>query len=124
MPKLTPPVAERRKHAATHHGITRQDPYHWLRAENWQEVMQAPETLAPDIRAYLEAENAWFEQEFGKRLPNWLGENERQFAEKRNFCIVRLETLLRWREVVLVDPSKLTTFWTQVHAAQGALADP
>ena len=66
MPKLTPPVAERRKHAATHHGITRQDPYHWLRAENWQEVMQGPETLAPDIRAYLEAENAWFEQEFGK----------------------------------------------------------
>ena len=60
----TPPVAERRQHAATHHGITRQDPYHWLRADNWQEVMQAPETLPADIRAYLEAENAYFAEAF------------------------------------------------------------
>ncbi len=45
MPKPMPPVAERRQHAATFHGITRQDPYHWLRADNWQEVMQQPETL-------------------------------------------------------------------------------
>ena len=32
----TPPVAERRQHAVTTHGITRHDPYHWLRADNWQ----------------------------------------------------------------------------------------
>jgi oligopeptidase B len=64
MPKLTPPVADKRQHATTVHGITRQDPYDWLRAENWQEVMQAPETLPADIRAYLEAENAYFESEF------------------------------------------------------------
>jgi oligopeptidase B len=62
----TPPKAERRQHAATIHGITRQDPYDWLRAANWQEVMQAPETLPADIRAYLEAENAWFEAGLGK----------------------------------------------------------
>jgi len=66
MSKLTPPVAERRQHAETRHGITRQDDYHWLRAENWQEVMQAPETLPADIRAYIEAENAYFEQELGE----------------------------------------------------------
>jgi len=64
MPKLTPPVAEKRQHAETIHGITRQDPYHWLRADNWQEVMQAPETLSADIRAYLEAENAYIAAEF------------------------------------------------------------
>ena len=64
MPKLSPPVAERRQHADTVHGITREDPYHWLRADNWQEVMQAPETLPADIRAYLEAENAYFAAEF------------------------------------------------------------
>ena len=29
--------------------------------------MQKPETLAPDIRAYLEAENAFYEAEFGTR---------------------------------------------------------
>lgn len=60
----TPPLAERRPHAVTHHGVTREDPWHWLRAENWQEVMQAPETLPADIRAYLEAENDWLRQNF------------------------------------------------------------
>jgi oligopeptidase B len=53
--KPTPPIADRRQHAITQHGITRQDPYAWLRADNWQEVMQAPETLPADIRNYLEA---------------------------------------------------------------------
>ena len=62
--KLTPPVADRRQHAVTQHGITRQDPYAWLRADNWQEVMQAPETLPGDIRGYLEAENAYFAESF------------------------------------------------------------
>lgn len=60
----TPPVAERRQHAATNHGITRQDPYHWLRADNWQEVMQDPSTLPTDIRSYIEAENAYFAESF------------------------------------------------------------
>lgn len=60
----TPPVAERRQHATTHHGITRQDPYHWLRADNWQEVMQDPSTLPADIRSYVEAENAYFAEAF------------------------------------------------------------
>lgn len=60
----TPPVAERRPHAVTDHGITRQDPYHWLRADNWQEVMQEPLALPADIRAYLEAENAYFAERF------------------------------------------------------------
>ena len=59
-----PPVAERRQHAVTNHGITRQDPYHWLRADNWQQVMQEPETLPADIRGYIEAENAYFAEAF------------------------------------------------------------
>jgi oligopeptidase B len=59
-----PPIAEKRQHAVTQHGVTRLDPYAWLRADNWQEVMQAPETLPGDIRAYLEAENAYFAQAF------------------------------------------------------------
>ena len=66
MTKATPPLAKRIPHEHTHHGIVRQDPYAWLRAGNWQEVMQRPETLDEEIRAYLEAENAWYEQEFGK----------------------------------------------------------
>jgi len=65
MTKPQPPVAKRVSHVTSHHGIERDDPYHWLRAENWQEVMQKPETLDAEIRAYLEAENAWYEAEFG-----------------------------------------------------------
>ena len=54
---LKPPVAEKRPVTDTRHGITRQDDYAWLRADNWREVMHDPSVLAPDIRAYLEAEN-------------------------------------------------------------------
>ncbi|MDR6952747.1 oligopeptidase B [Ancylobacter sp. 3268] len=46
------------------HGETLVDPFAWLRADNWREVMRDPSVLAPDIRAHLEAENraadAWF----------------------------------------------------------------
>ncbi|MCG8559605.1 MAG: S9 family peptidase [Hyphomicrobiales bacterium] len=52
------PRAEKRPKAETHHGITRVDDYAWLRADNWQEVMRDPGVLDPEIRAYLEAENA------------------------------------------------------------------
>lgn len=55
------PHVERRPVTHVVHGRERTDPYHWLRAENWQEVMRRPETLAPDIRAVLEAENAHLE---------------------------------------------------------------
>ncbi|MDR3475233.1 MAG: S9 family peptidase [Devosia sp.] len=61
-----PPVATRKPYSVTYHGVTRNDPYHWLRADNWQELFEAPERLAPEIRAYLEAENAYFEESFGK----------------------------------------------------------
>jgi oligopeptidase B len=58
--KTTPPAAPRRPVTYTHHGHRRTDDFAWLRAENWQEVMRDPSALAPDIRAYLEAENAYF----------------------------------------------------------------
>jgi oligopeptidase B len=44
-----------------HHGTARVDDYAWLRAANWQEVMRDPAVLDPDIRAYLQAENAYTE---------------------------------------------------------------
>jgi oligopeptidase B len=64
MSEKSPPIAAKRQHADTRHGVTRQDPYHWLRADNWQEVMQKPEALGNEIRLYLEAENDWFVEEF------------------------------------------------------------
>jgi len=56
-----PPVADRRPASSTWHGVTRVDDYAWLRADNWQQVMHEPDVLAPDIRAYLDAENAYAE---------------------------------------------------------------
>ena len=54
-----PPRAEKRPVEDTRHGISRTDEYAWLRADNWQEVMRDPSLLPDDIRAYLEAENAY-----------------------------------------------------------------
>ncbi len=54
-----PPRAEARPVTHEIHGIVRQDDYGWLRADNWQEVMRDPSVLDADIRAYLEAENAY-----------------------------------------------------------------
>ncbi|MGD9868687.1 MAG: S9 family peptidase, partial [Hyphomicrobiales bacterium] len=53
--------ADRRPLKDTRHGIERVDDYAWLRAGNWREVMRDPKALAADIRAYLEAENAYTE---------------------------------------------------------------
>lgn len=58
-PTLPAPQAEQRRTERTIHGVALSDPYAWLRADNWQEVMRKPETLAADIRAHLEAENAY-----------------------------------------------------------------
>ncbi len=52
------PIAAIRPKTYSHHGITREDPYAWLRADNWREVMTDPGVLGDDIRDYLEAENA------------------------------------------------------------------
>ncbi len=62
---LTPPIAQRRPHSFTTHGITIADDYAWLKDENWQEVLRDPSVLKADIRNYLEAENAYTESVLG-----------------------------------------------------------
>ncbi|MEO1160568.1 MAG: S9 family peptidase, partial [Pseudomonadota bacterium] len=57
----TPPRAVKKPVSRDVHGHTLTDDYGWLRADNWQEVMRDPSVLDSDIRAYLEAENAWVE---------------------------------------------------------------
>ena len=56
---IAPPVAARRPVRSVTHGFERVDDYAWLKAENWRDVMKDPAALAPDIRAYLEAENRY-----------------------------------------------------------------
>ncbi len=54
-----PPVAPKKPVSDTRHGITRTDDYAWLRDENWQAMFRDPSILDPEIRAHLEAENAY-----------------------------------------------------------------
>ena len=68
-PPIKPPSAEKRPHSYTHHDITVRDDYAWLKDPNWQEVLRDPSVLAPDIRSYLEAENAYTESVLGELVP-------------------------------------------------------
>jgi oligopeptidase B len=52
---MNPPIAAKRPHSFTHHGITVEDPYNWLKDPGYPTVDDA------DVLAYLNAENAWFE---------------------------------------------------------------
>jgi oligopeptidase B len=74
---LNPPRAEKRPHTSTDHGIPRVDDYHWLKAENWQEVMHDPTVLPQEIRDYLEAENAYHEQQ----MADTVAQQDNLFAE-------------------------------------------
>lgn len=59
---MKPPVAPRHPSRRTLHGVTITDDYAWLKDPNWQEVLRNPSLLDPEIRAYLDAENAYAEQ--------------------------------------------------------------
>jgi len=57
----SPPIAEKREHSYTRHGITISDPYDWLYDKSY------PQVDDKDVLAYLEAENAWFEANMAAR---------------------------------------------------------
>ncbi len=55
-----PPAARRDEKAVIEQlGRARIDPYAWLKDDNWKEVMRDPGQLRADIKAYLDAENAY-----------------------------------------------------------------
>ena len=54
-----PPVARVEPKTIEQLGRTRVDNYAWLKDDNWQQVMRDPSVLRPDVRAYLEEENAY-----------------------------------------------------------------
>jgi oligopeptidase B len=54
-----PPVARRLPSVSRCHGIDLVDDYAWLRAPNWLDVIADPRRLPSDIRAHLQAENAY-----------------------------------------------------------------
>ena len=63
---VKPPSAARRPNIATWHSVELVDDYAWLKAANWQDVMRDPAVLDPEIRAYLEAENAYCEAQLAE----------------------------------------------------------
>jgi oligopeptidase B len=58
-----PPVAAKRRHDVTHHGVTVSDDYAWLRDPGY------PEVTDKDVLAHLAAENAWFEARMAPQRP-------------------------------------------------------
>ena len=59
----TPPRAATRPHSFTAHGLTIDDPWAWLKDPNY------PDVTDPDVLAYLEAENAYFESVMAPHQP-------------------------------------------------------
>jgi oligopeptidase B len=54
-----PPVAEKRPVRIEQLGRARVDDYAWMKDDNWQQVLRDPKALRADVRAHLEAENAY-----------------------------------------------------------------
>ena len=59
MSRPTPPVAPKVPHRIEQLGRVRVDDYAWMKDDNWQQVLRDPKTLREDVRAHLDAENAY-----------------------------------------------------------------
>ncbi len=89
-----PPVADRRPHTEVHHGRERVDDYAWLAAKD-----------DPDVRTYLESENAWTEA----RTAHLADLRERIFSEIRG----------RTLETDLSVPSRRGGWWYYGRSFEG-----
>ncbi|KAJ1496324.1 prolyl oligopeptidase, partial [Baffinella frigidus] len=59
--EVNEPVARQEPVRSEYHGFVRDDPYHWMKDDNWQQVLREPSVLRDDIRVHLDAENAYTE---------------------------------------------------------------
>jgi len=64
-----PPRAEPRPTSRDYHGRRHDDPYAWLAADNWREVLRDPAALPKDLAALLKAENAYCDHVLAKLKP-------------------------------------------------------
>ena len=72
-PPVAAPIAAKKPHSVTHHGITVSDDYAWLRDAGY------PEVTDKEVLAHLAAENAWFEA----RMAGQKGRIDSLFTEMR-----------------------------------------
>ena len=56
---IAPPEAVKRAVVVEQLGRVRTDDYAWMKDEDWRQVMRDPSRLRPEVRAHLEAENAY-----------------------------------------------------------------
>jgi oligopeptidase B len=61
-PQIAPPKAKKSPVLHHRHGQDFADDYHWLRDNNWPEVVRNPKTLNKEIREHLQTENNYTEQ--------------------------------------------------------------
>ncbi|HEY2661901.1 MAG TPA: S9 family peptidase [Caulobacteraceae bacterium] len=59
MTRPIPPVAHKDPKRIEQLGRVRVDDYAWLKDDNWQQVLRDPSAVRADVRAHLEAENAY-----------------------------------------------------------------
>ncbi len=59
MNAINPPQAKKIPTTIKQLGRVRHDDYAWMRDKNWQDVLNDPSKLDPEIRAHLDAENAY-----------------------------------------------------------------
>ena len=71
MPQGTPvpPVANKIPVTIEQLGRVRADDYQWMKDDNWQTVLRDPTVIKADVKAHLEAENAYREAMMASTLP-------------------------------------------------------
>ncbi len=57
--QIRPPLARKEPKTIQQLGRTRSDAYAWMKDENWQALLRDPAQVRPDIKAHLDAENAY-----------------------------------------------------------------
>lgn len=61
---------------------------------------------------------------FGERLTSPVAENDRDFVEKRNFCILPLSVLIECTDAIMNSRFSIAEFWHLIHQTRGILESP
>src|SRR3546814_4171187 len=93
-----PPVAAQRPYSYEHHGVTIEDPYHWMRDQSY------PKVDDPEVLDYLKAENAYFEAMMAPHAELV----ETLFQERSEEHTSELQSLMRTPSAVFCLKKKMT----------------
>lgn len=58
---------------------------------------------------------------FKERSRDWLSAEQKQFVKNRSFCMISLESLIRWAEACHGDDGSLNLFWQRIYETNGIL---